>query len=551
MYPSSVPTPGPQGFRCKDGKKKVMPLTRPALILGNSACAYQIAKGLAASGQPVIWASADTGGVLLPEALKASRNIETLAGATLMACHGSVGQFEVTLNTEHGVHRCQVSGIVIAENNRRQPNAEAYGLKLTDTVWSLSPLSATLKDEAGRQRFTSKTVVFLTGLATESQPVIAGEAMRACLLLQEHAARTYLLTGNLKVAGEGLEALFRNTREAGTVFVKFSEKLPEIKQEPGKPLQVLFTDEVTREPFRITPDLLVVDETIRPGAPLADIATRLGLHTDSDGYLQTGNVHRIPVFTNRPGVLVAGGARMPQDPESDRIDTENVISQLLAFSAEAPADPKTRAQIQTGRCIRCLTCYRLCPYRAVMLGNRLAVDPQACQRCGICAAECPRGAIQVPELTQPAIAGQIADLKNTGVLDREQPFIVAFCCSRSASLARDMALDQGRSLPEGLAVVEVACGGGISTPHLLAAFQNGADGVAVLTCHPGNCHSEHGNTYAHRRIEPLHEWLPGIGLDRHRLMTATLASNMGSAFAQILTDFAARIQQLKNTSRNG
>ncbi len=531
--------PGTGGSR-----RRGIPLTRPALILGNSGCAHQIAQGLADAGTPVILATADRGKNGLPAPRRDSARVEIVTGATLISCRGGPGGFDVTLKTDQGPYPYHVSGIVVAESTRRRPHTETYGLALSDNVWSLSQLTAALNDEAAARAFASQTVVFLTGLFAESQPLIAREAMAACLWLQQHGAGTYLLTGNLKVAGEGLEALYRQARQAGVVFAKFSASRPDIRQEPA--VQILFTDEVTRQGFRIRPDRVIIEEAILPGAPIADIAACLGLHTDSQGFLQTGNVHRIPVFTNRPGILAAGPARMAQDARGDAVDAANAVSQLLALSRAGAIEADTRAQIHAGQCIRCLTCYRLCPYRAVILNGRLSVDPDACQRCGICAAECPRGAIWLPDLTQAVVSSRIQNLRKTCDPGPGKPFIVAFCCSRSAVLARDMAADQGRGLPAGLGVVEVSCAGGLSLQHLLAAFQNGADGVAVLTCHPGNCHSEHGNLLAKQRVSQLHEWMSGIGLADERLLAATLAANMGTAFAEALNGFAARLQTAQN-----
>ena len=76
-----------------------------------------------------------------------------------------------------------------------------------------------------------KKVVFLTGLVKESTPVIAKEVMLSSLVLQkDHNVQTYILTKNLKVAGDGLESLYRETKEAGTIYIKFTDASPDIHQ---------------------------------------------------------------------------------------------------------------------------------------------------------------------------------------------------------------------------------------------------------------------------------------------------------------------------------
>ena len=93
-------------------------------------------------------------------------------------------------------------------------------------------------------------------------------------------------------------------------------------------------------------------------------------------------------------------------------------------------------------------------------------------------------------------------------------------------------------------LVPVPCAGSISLSHLLAAFSGGADGVLVLSCHPGNCHSEHGNTRARERTEQVATILPQVGIDAARLAYATLAANMGFEFAETVNRFAQTLNTL-------
>ena len=74
----------------------------------------------------------------------------------------------------------------------------------------------------------------------------------------------------------------------------------------------------------------------------------------------------------------------------------------------------------------------------------------------------------------------------------------------------------------------------ISYDHIFAAFENNADGVMVLTCHKGNCHSERGNIYAGQTVEQIQDMFSQIGFEKERILIQTLASNMGTEFAEIV-----------------
>ena len=58
------------------------------------------------------------------------------------------------------------------------------------------------------------------------------------------------------------------------------------------------------------------------------------------------------------------------------------------------------------------------------------------------------------------------------------------------------------------------CSGRVDPLFVANAFQEGADGVMVLGCHPGDCHYRDGNYYARRRFNLMHGFLDFLGIDR-------------------------------------
>ena len=69
---------------------------------------------------------------------------------------------------------------------------------------------------------------------------------------------------------------------------------------------------------------------------------------------------------------------------------------------EANALFEARRCLSCGNCFECDNCYGVCPDNAVIKlgpGNRFAFNFDYCKGCGVCAAECPCGAIEmVPEV---------------------------------------------------------------------------------------------------------------------------------------------------------
>jgi coenzyme F420-reducing hydrogenase delta subunit len=102
----------------------------------------------------------------------------------------------------------------------------------------------------------------------------------------------------------------------------------------------------------------------------------------------------------------------------------------------------------------------------------------------------------------------------------------------------------GHNLPLRLKIIEVPCAGSISLNHIFTAFRNHADGVLVATCHKGNCHSEWGNIFAEQTVLQIKDAFSQIGFEKDRLLLQTLASNMGTEFAEMVSRFEETIVEL-------
>ena len=522
------------------------------LILGYGRDAREIAEELLETEGDVILATpGNTGDTGLFDGLNIAREagrLEVLSVAGSITCRGSVGRFNVTFAGNGEPFARTVSSIVIADDVERNPNFSLYGVAPSHDVVSLSHLNESIKSgsDSAKNIPEGQRIAFLTGLVEESNPFITEEVMQCALKLQhEYKRQTYILTGNLKVAGNGLEALYRQSKEAGVVYMKFTEAMPDIIVDKDNKVSISYVDEIIREKFDLVPDVLVVDETLQPSDFSRKLASELEIEVGPDGFVQSDNVHRAPVFTNRKGVFVAGFSRSVQTKGERQADAGSTALAVLNLYKKPSEGQTGKAEINfTGHCVKCLTCFRVCPYGAISWDSKVVVDLQACEGCGICAAECPRFAIKI---SAPA-GGDVLDRIPTAIKTADKvefkPSITAFCCNRSATAAGDLAASMGYALPPGLNIVEVPCAGSISLNHLYSAFSQGADGVLVLTCHEGNCHSTYGNTYAHQRVDQVAELLPQLGFEQGRLAYKTLASNMGTEFAETVIAFEKAISEL-------
>jgi F420-non-reducing hydrogenase iron-sulfur subunit len=79
---------------------------------------------------------------------------------------------------------------------------------------------------------------------------------------------------------------------------------------------------------------------------------------------------------------------------------------------------------------------------------------------------------------------------------------------------------------------------------VIKALAEGADGVLIAGCHPGDCHYQEGNYKALRRYLLLKRILPEYGIEPERVRLEWVAASEGERFAHIVDEFTEQIRRL-------
>ncbi|MDQ1280135.1 MAG: F420-non-reducing hydrogenase iron-sulfur subunit [Thermoproteota archaeon] len=124
------------------------------------------------------------------------------------------------------------------------------------------------------------------------------------------------------------------------------------------------------------------------------------------------------------------------------------------------------------------------------------------------------------------------------------PKIVAFLCNWCSYAGADLAGVSRIQYPPSIRVVRVMCSGRINPAFILDAFKNGADGVLVAGCHPGDCHYIAGNYKAQRRVLLVQKLMEAFGLEPERLRLEWVSASEGDRFASVVKDMTAEIRKL-------
>jgi coenzyme F420-reducing hydrogenase delta subunit len=109
--------------------------------------------------------------------------------------------------------------------------------------------------------------------------------------------------------------------------------------------------------------------------------------------------------------------------------------------------------------------------------------------------------------------------------------IVGFLCNWCSYAGADLAGVSRMQYPDEIRIIRVPCSGRINPLLVLKCFQEGADGVLVSGCHPGDCHYQEGNLYARRRMLVLRSMLSYFGIDERRFHMSWVSASEGKKWA--------------------
>jgi F420-non-reducing hydrogenase iron-sulfur subunit len=121
---------------------------------------------------------------------------------------------------------------------------------------------------------------------------------------------------------------------------------------------------------------------------------------------------------------------------------------------------------------------------------------------------------------------------------QQDPRIVAFLCHWCTYTGADLAGTTRQQYPSGIRIIHLMCSGAIDVVYVLKACLEGADGVMVGGCHPGDCHYQTGNLKARRRIALLREIMGCLGLDPERIWLRWISASEGRLFAETVREFS-------------
>jgi len=342
--------------------------------------------------------------------------IQVYTQSVLSGVEGAVGNFKGAVQENGRRHEVEFGAAVVATGGSQYtPREYFYGTD--ERVLTQVELSGRLDEnpDFGRSVQTAAMIQCI-GSRNDENPlcsrVCCSAAVRGALALKERNpdALVVILYRDIRTFGFR-EQYYTRAREQGILFARFEPESPPVLQQVGASLELTFRDPTSGLEIRIEPDLVVLSAGIRPASSSADLSRTLRLPRTQEGYFLEAHVKLRPLDFSTPGFFLAGLAHSPQFVEEAVTQGLGAAARALGVLTKARlVASSTVAHVDADRCSVCLTCVRACPYGVPRIepgAETAAIDPAACQGCGVCASECPGKAITLRHFSDEQVLSQI------------------------------------------------------------------------------------------------------------------------------------------------
>ncbi|MCK5159509.1 MAG: hydrogenase iron-sulfur subunit [Candidatus Heimdallarchaeota archaeon] len=125
-----------------------------------------------------------------------------------------------------------------------------------------------------------------------------------------------------------------------------------------------------------------------------------------------------------------------------------------------------------------------------------------------------------------------------------EPKVIAFLCKWCSSNAADLAGVSRMKYPDNIITIETPCSGRIDPNYIFDSLIEGADGVIVAGCHPGDCHYVVGNYKTLKRMYLVMELAKQLGIEEERIRIEWISSAEAKKFVTVMSEFIEKLKHL-------
>jgi heterodisulfide reductase subunit A-like polyferredoxin len=342
----------------------------------------------------------------------------------VLETRGHKGNFTSRLRTPEGETVCQHGAAIVAIGAREYRGPE-YGLGSDARILTQRDLEAGIAAGAAPR---SVVMIQCVGPAeTVCARTCCHTALKNAVRLKQAApsAEVTVLYRDIQAYGFK-ERLYTEARRLGVTFISYSgDRKPEVETAGGGLQLRVWAPELGRE-LTLEPEAVVLSVPMVPSEGAAELAGRLKVATDLDGWLMEVHVKLRPVDFATEGLYMAGAAHYPKLLEETIVQAQAAAARAATILCQDSLEVGGAvSQVDPEMCVGCLTCVRSCPYGVPEIRPGLAgvgkipgaayIEPAQCHGCGICTAECPARAIETMHYRHEEMESQVEALMESHV----------------------------------------------------------------------------------------------------------------------------------------
>ncbi len=215
----------------------------------------------------------------------------------------------------------------------------------------------------------------------------------------------YIFYIDIRAGGKNYEEFVQRVQEHEKV-VYYRGKVSKIYQDDSK-IIVKGVDTLSGETIEIPADMVVLATAIVSTDTTKDLAKKLKIGIDQNGFLTEAHPKLRPVESLTAGIFLAGCSQAPKDIPETVSQASGCAGKIVSlFSADEISHSPLVAKVDEEKCSGCKICISVCPYDAREFDEEkkiVKVNEILCESCGACVSACPSGATVQCNLTDEQI----------------------------------------------------------------------------------------------------------------------------------------------------
>lgn len=170
--------------------------------------------------------------------------------------------------------------------------------------------------------------------------------------------------------------------------------------------------------------------------------------------------------------------------------------------------------LKTTNCVKCLTCYSVCPFEAISVKeNKIHIDIETCQLCGICASLCPANNIELACYDNKRLVDYVERQMNALQTDN----LVVMCRGSSPSSCEMIDIIKENKVSKFIPL-RLPCVGRVSPEFYLQILSMGIRKIIVIQCDEDSCRFLEGSSASLKKVSRMQKLLDEMDCESDTLI---------------------------------